>query len=320
MMLLFSCSNSNNGSNIEHLVFPELPASVGNDILKNNTYKNSRYKYEFGKDGSVKYSALFFAIDKTELQPEYIFKYTYNDENKMLFLSKYKINFSLIVLISKKHDYYSPILALCDENKGFLTYSEILSEINSISYDDFKKAFSNATETEFQQEKREVLLRFKDYSDILTYKVEQTENDIALRDYYSEDVRIQEGKKSITFCSLENNTNSYTDTSLDPVNELDSALVIRIYNENPDGYKGEVLVDANSKPANSKSYTISEITYWSITAINNSERIKLIYNQSWDDGIIVLTVEGADSYTNRILNNKSYILYSNNLKTILEKE
>lgn len=87
MMLLFSCSNSNNGSNIEHLVVTELPASVGNDILRNNTYKNSRYKYEFGKDGTVKYSALFLYIDKTELQPESIFKYTYNDENKILFLS-----------------------------------------------------------------------------------------------------------------------------------------------------------------------------------------------------------------------------------------
>lgn len=188
-----------------------------------------------------------------------------------------------------------------------MTYSEILSEINSISYDDFKKAFSNATEAEFQQEKREVLLRFKDYSDILTYKVEQTENGIELRDYYSEDVRIQEGKKFITFCSLENNTNSYTDTSLKPVNELDSALVIHIDGVNPDGYKGEVSVHANSK-----SYTISKITYRKITANNNNEKIELIYNQSWDDGIIILTVEGADSYTNRILNNKSYILYSNN--------
>lgn len=320
MILLFSCSHSKDESNnqlsdIEHIVVPDLPTSVGNDILKNNTYQNDYKKYEFGKDGTVKTSTLLLIIDETEFQPEYIYNYTYNDENKMLYLSVCKTNFSLTVSLSKKYN-NSPILSLCEENKGFLTYSEILSEINAISYDNFKKKFSNATEMNFQQEKREVLLNFKKYFEtVKTYKVEQTDNGIALREYYSEDIKIHETEEYLVFSSLEKSINAYTDTGslnhIAPVNKMDSALVISIDNENPEGKKGEVLVSANLK-----SYTISEITYWKITAYKDYEKIELLYNQDWDDGIIILTVEGSDSFSNSILDNKSYILYSNNSKTL----
>ena len=86
-----------------------------------------------------------------------------------------------------------------------------------------------------------------------------------------------------------------------------SGLSIRIY---PSAQA--LLSGKGSVYIGSTSYNITAITASTITAVysgeNNNNTITLNYTKSWSDGVITITVTGANTATQTALSNQSYTL------------
>ncbi len=256
-----------------------LPVNVGVDPFKGNTYEVSSNKlYVFKNDGT--YEETY----RDDGSLRCIIKYTYNANTKVLARKYYKL----------PNDEFSFRTAT---NYDLWTLDECISYLNGLS--DEQLASIHRTRRDIA-EAIEFLRNI--FEEINYVKAEQeTYNGnlcLSIREYYTE-----EESRSLILSEIPH-VFRFRTTSND--------LWANIGNPaEADGYNIEI-----GGSALTQTYRITQVTDSTITAIGQNDNVILTLNyaKSWADGVIYLTISGADDVSKGILGNQTFGLSTSTTK------
>lgn len=255
-----------------------LPVNVGVDPFKGNTYEVSSNKlYVFKNDGT--YEETY----RDDGSLRCIIKYTYNANTKVLARKYYKL----------PNDEFSFRTAT---NYDLWTLDECISYLNGLS--DEQLASIHRTRRDIT----EAIELIRNYFEEINYvKAEQeTYNGnlcLSIREYYTE-----EESRSLILSEIPHEF-TFRTTSNDLWANIGNPAEAHDYIE----IGGSALT---------QNYRITQVTDSTITAIGQNDNVILTlnYTKSWADGVIYLTISGADDVSKSILGNQTFGLSTSTSK------